>query len=377
MSKRSNQDPVAESSKRSKTENHAPGCSDDTCTGCDVGEVEIAFTKDDGEPDDVQPTAQELVDLAIDESKEGDNEMARRLFDMALEKFQEEEPDNRVGYADCLIELGKAIEVEESIKEGLDILKGELKKESNDTQLKLKLAYASMVLANYMRKQKEAVFARQEAELHPSDDEEEVDEEAYEELLSKQQVTKEEIQLYKEAVSYAREVVSSQKIPSIPLFQRVIGELRTYGLSLDLPVQKEHTQVVLEAAIEFIQQVPGYEENWELITIWAACLTHQEKLLDKTQERIKVVSKAIELANKANDLHVAKLSKEHPFMCELLAGLLMTQSGLVDDEDEAVELYERAFEAFKKAHELAPEKVELAEMIKVLEEMKESSVDDA
>jgi hypothetical protein len=34
----------------------------------------------------------------------------------------------------------------------------------------------------------------------------------------------------------------------------------------------------------------------------------------------------------------------------------MTQSGLVDDEDEAVELYERAFEAFKKAHELAPGK---------------------
>jgi hypothetical protein len=75
----------------------------------------------------------------------------------------------------------------------------------------------------------------------------------------------------------------------------------------------------LEAAIEFIQQVPGYEENWELITIWAACLTHQEKLLDKTQERIKVVSKAIGLANKANDLHVAKLSKEHPFMCELVS----------------------------------------------------------
>lgn len=32
----------------------------------------------------------------------------------------------------------------------------------------------------------------------------------------------------------------------------------------------------------------------------------------------------------------------------------MTQSSLVHDEDEAVELYDRAVQTFKKAHELAP-----------------------
>ncbi|KAG1472944.1 hypothetical protein G6F56_001239 [Rhizopus delemar] len=365
---------IKESSKRSKTEGHAPDCSGDDCLGCDVGEVEISFTSntDDGEIEEAQPNAQELVILAIDESKKRDNEMAHRLFDLALEKFQEEEPENRVGYANCLVELGKAIKVEESIKEGLDILRGELKKASDSPELKLRLAYSSMVLANYLRKQKGDIFARQEAAFEQEDGD--IDEVAYEELLSKQGVTKEEIALYKEAIDYSRDIsknISKDNTTFISEIQGLISELRTYCLSLDLDIQKENATVVIDATIELIQRVPGHEDNWELVTIWASCLAHQEKLLNKSQDRIKVITKAIEMAKKANELHVAKLSKEHPFMCELIAGLYMTQSSLVHDEDEAVELYDRAVQTFKKAHELAPEKLELVEMIRVLEEMKD------
>ncbi|EIE91903.1 hypothetical protein RO3G_16614 [Rhizopus delemar RA 99-880] len=187
-----------------------------------------------------------------------------------------------------------------------------------------------------------------------SDDGVAVDEVAYEALLLRQQVPKEEIELYEEALGYAFEIPSSEV--DVHEWKCLIQELKTYGLALDLPLQQEHANTVLNAVIELIQQVPGYSENWELISFWTACLTHQEKLLNKTQERIEVVSKAIELAYKANELHVTKLSKEHPFIWELLAGLLMTKSSLVDDEVESVLLYDSAVESYKKAHQLTPGK---------------------
>ncbi|CEG72213.1 hypothetical protein RMATCC62417_07805 [Rhizopus microsporus] len=368
MSKRSNEETVVKEgvNKRSKTESHAPDCTDETCTGCDIGEVEIAFTNktDDGEVEEVQPNAHELMVLAIDEAQEGDNDMARRLFDMSLEKFQQDEPDNRTGYAACLVQLGKTIGVEESLREGLDILRGERNK---DSTLKLKVAYAALALANYLRMQQIATFAPQEANLYQENAE--LDEDAYEELLSKQKVTPDEEKLYKEAIDLVREAIKDAPLSDI---QSVISELRTYALSLDLPVQKDHANVVLDATIEFIQQVPEHQDNWELVTVWAACLAHQEKVVDGTQKRVEVISKAIEMAEKANQLHVDKVGKDHPFMWELLAGLLMTQISLVDDEDEVMALYERAVSSFKKAHELAPEKVELLEMIKVIEEMKDA-----
>ncbi|KAI9282357.1 hypothetical protein BY458DRAFT_544050 [Sporodiniella umbellata] len=365
MSKRTNDDTLQENSKRSKIEGHVPECSSEDCLGCDIGEVEISFTSntDDGQLEETQPTAQELLVMAIEESKEKQDDMARRLFDMALEKFKEEEPENHVGYACCLIELGKAINVEESAKEGLDLLKSEIKKNPESTELKLKLAYASMVLANGLRKQKAAIFATQEAALEQED----VDTEAYDELLAKQHVTKEEIKWYQEAIDYARDASKKATEENATSdLQTVINEFRTYSLSLDLDVQKEHASVVIQTTIDLIQQMPDYNNNWELITIWASCLAHQEKVLDKSHDRIQTIKKAIDMANKANELHVAKLSKEHPFMCELIAGLYMTQSGLTQDEDEAIDLYDQAVKGFRRALELAPEKVELIEMLKVL-----------
>ncbi|CEI91306.1 hypothetical protein RMCBS344292_05603 [Rhizopus microsporus] len=283
MSKRSNEETVVKEdvNKRSKTESHAPDCTDETCTGCDIGEVEIAFTNktDDGEVEEVQPNAHELMVLAIDEAQEGDNDMARRLFDMSLEKFQQDEPDNRTGYAACLVQLGKTIGVEESLREGLDILRGEKNK---DSTLKLKVAYAALALANYLRMQQIAAFAPQEANLYQENAE--LDEDAYEELLSKQKVTPDEEKLYKEAIGLVREAIKDAPLSDI---QNVISELRTYALSLDLPVQKDHANVVLDATIEFIQQVPGHQDNWELVTVWAACLAHQEKVVDGTQKRVE------------------------------------------------------------------------------------------
>ncbi|CEI86093.1 hypothetical protein RMCBS344292_00538 [Rhizopus microsporus] len=127
-----------------------------------------------------------------------------------------------------------------------------------------------------------ATFAPQEANLYQENAE--LDEDAYEELLSKQKVTPDEEKLYKEAIDLVREAIKDAPLSDI---QSVISELRTYALSLDLPVQKDHANVVLDATIEFIQQVPEHQDNWELVTVWAACLAHQEKVVDGTQKRVE------------------------------------------------------------------------------------------
>lgn len=271
-------------------------------------EGEVLLTIDD---EGIQPTAQELVDLAMDEYIKGDDAMAHGLFRMALDQFQKE--NKSVGET---VEVGKTRRDIEKLKQ---------------PELKLRVACADMILANQLRMQHLHRFAQQEADLLQTDEESDdgvaVDEVAYEALLLRQQVPVEEIELYEEALGYASEVSSSEV--DVHAWQGLIQELKTYGLALDLPLQKEHADTVLNAVIELIQQVPGYSDNWELISFWTACLTHQEKWLNKTQERIKVVSKAIELAYKANELHVAKLSKEHPFIWELVMKSSFSPSSFV------------------------------------------------
>jgi tetratricopeptide (TPR) repeat protein len=272
-------------------------------------EGEVLLTIDD---EGIQPTAQELVDLAMDEFIKGDDAMAHGLFRMALDQFQKE--NKPVGET---VEVGKTRRDIEKLKQGVALFRAELK---TQPELKLRVACADMILANQLRMQHIHRFAQQEADLLQTDEESDdgvaVDEVAYEALLLRQQVPVEEIELYEEALGYAFELSSSEV--DVHEWKCLIQELKTYGLALDLPLQKDHANTVLNAVIELIQQVPGYSDNWELISFWTACLTHQEKLLNKTQERIKVVSKAIELAYKANELHVAKLSKEHPFIWELV-----------------------------------------------------------
>lgn len=189
----------AKRARSSQKEGHVEDCTDPECQGCDVGEIEITFVRKDehGHEQTATPSAQELLDMAIAEashaSKQRDDHLVRRLFDLALEQYQEKESDNRVGYATCLIELGRAIHVEESLREGLDILRGLNKKQSlDDDQQQLLLARAAMDLAIFIRKRQNALYE----EMLDSEDEEEPSEE----LLSKQKVSREEIKLCKEAL---------------------------------------------------------------------------------------------------------------------------------------------------------------------------------
>ncbi|KAI7903161.1 uncharacterized protein BX663DRAFT_507669 [Cokeromyces recurvatus] len=383
MSKRANEDqfPISQNKKsRSTKEGHAPNCVDDTCKGCDVGEVEISFVRKDatGKTIDTEPNAQELLAMAIDEAanqKYNDkddnenNDMAHRLFDMAIEKYQKEEPDNHLGYATCLIELGKALQVEESIREGLEVLRGEQKKQKGNKEILLKLAGAAIILANLLRKKKDTYFEEQEAELKDSDGE--IDEVAYEELLQKQQVSREEIKLYKDAINHAKEAfedIEKEENESIQKeIQTVLHELRAYGQLLTQPFHQIHVNTVLDAVISFIQKLPKYEEDADLLILWAACLLHKEKFIENEDEKLIVMKKIDDMLIKANKTHLLQHGKESAWVWEMYAMLRINQSNLAEDEDKALDLYDEAIKAFKKAHALDPDNPKLSEMVNMLE----------
>lgn len=199
--------------KRTQTDGHATGCSDPECDGCDVGEIEISFVKKNsqGQEEPATPSARELLAMAIEEAAdsgsncEDDNksgeksELVKRLFGMALEQFKEKEPEDRLGYAICLVELGKAVSVEESIREGLDILRLLNKKEPS-LETMLCLARAAFALATFLRTRQNQWFKDERQEL------DEEDEKEYAQLLKKHKVSKEEIKLCKEGLEAAGKV---------------------------------------------------------------------------------------------------------------------------------------------------------------------------
>ncbi|KAG2190068.1 hypothetical protein INT46_005583 [Mucor plumbeus] len=389
MSKRANetQELVSEN-KRSRstnvTEGHSSDCTDDLCKGCDVGEVEISFVRKDanGKPIDTEPSAQELLAMALDEAsndKNNDNEdenngIARRLFDMAIEKYQKDEPENRVGYAACLVELGKAIQVEESISEGLEVLRGELLKRKDDRDVLLKAASAAIALATSIRKKQEAYFEQQEAELEGSDGE--MDEVAFNELVKKQELSKNEINLYKEAIDRINEAfidIGEEDEAILKEAQSVMHEMRGYGQLLVQPFHEEHSNTVLNSVISLIQKLPDYEKNDELLTLWAACLLHQEKFLEEKEKKVAILKKADELLIKSNKLFLAKNGKENPWVWEMYAMLRINQSNLADDEDQALDLYDEAILAFKKASALSPDNPKLSEMVNMLQALQDGA----
>ncbi|KAL7328062.1 hypothetical protein PS15p_206387 [Mucor circinelloides] len=387
MSKRANetQDLVSEN-KRSRSsaakEGHTEDCTDELCKGCDVGEVEISFVRKDadGKPIDTEPSAQELLAMAIDEAgkdKNNDNDdenngIARRLFDMAIEKYQKDEPENRVGYATCLVELGKTIQVEESISEGLEVLRGELKIKKDDKDVLLKAASAAIALATSMRKKQQAYFDQQEAEL---ENEDEMDDVAYEELIEKQKLSKEEIKLYKEAIERINQAftdIGKDDEAFLKEAQTVMHELRGYGQLFTEELHEEHSNAVLNTVISSLQKLPDYEKDDELLTLWAACLLHQEKFLIEHEEKNAILEKVDDLLIKANKLHLAKNGKENPWVWELYAMLRINQSAVTSDEDAAVDMYDEAILAFKKAAALSPENPKLAKMVTMLQDMQKA-----
>jgi tetratricopeptide (TPR) repeat protein len=183
--------------------NHATDCSDPHCEGCDVGEVELTFTNEDGSAAET-PSALELFHMAMDEaasegSKSNENGMAKKIFDLALEAYEKEKDEDPLGYAQCLIEFGRYFDVIESVKEGVDILRGlekNAKKEESSvstSELYISKGRGILVQLQIERAKRIEIFEEIRQENSDEDDIEPA-------VLKKLEVTKPEMKLIDEAI---------------------------------------------------------------------------------------------------------------------------------------------------------------------------------
>ncbi|KAF7731845.1 hypothetical protein EC973_007676 [Apophysomyces ossiformis] len=324
MSKRLAENGESSQAKRVRRENndHATTCHDPECEGCDVGDVEISFvsTDDAGEEHSTQPTAQELLNMALEEE---DTEMARRLFDMAVERFQKDEPDNRIGYAACLVELGRSVQVEESIREGLDILRQETKKTS-ELPTQLKLAQAAIALASAIRRQKNALFEQLQSELENSEGEE--DEVAVAELMKKQELAKEEIKLYKEAVDALDKAFGKLDKDNDSLVKETwttMHDLYSYCRLMDQPLHHAHICTISDAIIHYVELFP-YEDNDNLMALWAASLLNKQQFLEAADEKKTICEQSEKLLEKASSIYEKKHDRESAWIWELVSKRIST-----------------------------------------------------
>ncbi|KAI9271507.1 hypothetical protein BDA99DRAFT_556744 [Phascolomyces articulosus] len=344
--------------KSGEKNGHVPECNDPECEGCDVGEIEISFTRKDesGKDQTFEPSSQELLSMALAESnttsdQNNNSEIVRRLFDMALEQFEKTDPkDDRSGYATCLVELGRAIDVEESLREGLDIFRGVAKKSPSLMKGEhwLTVAKSAIGLLQLIRKKLNSAFEELLEEL------EEDDELPSEEQLKKYSIKREEEKLYKEALDAIEKALTSTKDLPTKETRFVLHDLHSYIQLLDHPQHYKHVLVLSDALIRFIDQF-SYEKDSDLLALKASVLIHKQSLLpDDVEKQNELCEQSEKLLLDANKIYKEENKKEYPRGWELLAMLQLSQSNLLDDEDDVVKKYDEAVESFKKAHKLNP-----------------------
>ncbi|CAO3621246.1 unnamed protein product [Cunninghamella echinulata] len=301
------------------------------------------------------------------------SEIAKQLFDMALEAYEKEDNDQKTGfgYAKCLIELGRALNVPESLQEGYDLFVA-IRKGKNSTVFitpvtQLWHTRAALALALFLRQQKQHIFEERRENLEDSDGE--IDEGLLFDLMNKDVVSRQEINLYKEVLSILDEVMVDFKNfdeSTRLLVKQVLHDIREYGESLEQPCHGQHIAVLFDTLIKYIQFFP-YNDDDNLLTLWGACLIHRQKFIQDEKEKEVICQRAEKLIQQSKQVYYAKNKKENPWAWELYAMLKMTLSNLESDEDCVLKLYDESIDAYRKALELNPDNEKLKEMLEILD----------
>ncbi|KAG2181899.1 hypothetical protein INT44_008715 [Umbelopsis vinacea] len=357
---------------KSDSQNHAPDCSDPDCDGCDVGEVELTFTNEDGTPAD-KPTALELFRMAMSEaasegSKANENGMAKRIFDMALEAYDKEKDQDQLGYAQCLIEFGRYFDVLESVKEGVEVLRGLEKSNgvegSKITKTELYIAKGRGILVQLQmeRAKKIEIFEEINGE-NESDEDEEIDPS----LLKKLEVSKQERKLVDEAVKCFDMVLGAEDHKDGHEKQALLccNDLRQYGEQLDMPFHVDVVRIVLKPALTYLQTLKDLDSNAFALKIWGSCLFYQARADPQADGVQAQIETALEKLNKAKSANSDDQDLE---VVELIGHCKMLLSTLLTEEDDILQQYQEAIDCFKLVLEQSDEpNHKLAEMVQLLD----------
>ncbi|CAG8466931.1 708_t:CDS:10 [Rhizophagus irregularis] len=343
--------PPSQNSKKIKLSpsNHAPTCDDSTCTGCDVSEIEIVFTTEDGQGE-IELSPVKLLHLALEESsKESSQEhgggVAKRLFDMALEGCQ---------YATCCVAFGIYLPFVEYIRKGVEIFKQITAEDVCYYDAWIGLGRARISLAKIereMTQQKSSITEQNSYNLATD---------ALDKGLS--------ILRSKDKDKYMTESILVAK------------DLKEYALSINHSKFNDYTQKILSQAINYLQTCyeldsKKLDQNNFAQGIWGSCLYYLAKLKtnqdsnDYIREFKLLLNSAIEKLLKAyND------SLEKDRFTEILGQAYILKTTIESDEEQIIEAYDKGLECLKEAYKLFPDNENLRDQLVTLDVFDSNSV---
>ncbi|CAG8622092.1 8618_t:CDS:2, partial [Funneliformis mosseae] len=256
--------------------NHAPTCDDSACKGCDVGEVEIVFTTDEGQG--VEPSPNDLLQLALEESsKESSREhgIAKRLFDMSLEGF------DKYQYAFCCVAFGIYLPIIEHLRKGIEIYKQIIIEDDEYYDAWIGLGRARIYLAKIERE----MFQNDQNDLSDSEN-------SKKEQKSSIEIEQASFNLAINAFDKGLSILKSKDEKKYVIKSILIAkDLQEYALSID------HLKFTDNKNLDEINFAQG---------IHGCCLYYLAKLKtdhndDENEESKLLLNEAIEKLSKANE----------------------------------------------------------------------------
>ncbi|GBC03902.1 hypothetical protein RclHR1_00540012 [Rhizophagus clarus] len=378
---------------RSTPSIHAPTCDDSTCTGCDVSEIEIVFTTEDGQGE-IELSPDKLLQLALEESskespQEHGNGVAKRLFDMALEKFdnllEKEEKEmetkeetvkgkeietrpkvvtkqTRYQYATCCVAFGIYLPSIEQIRKGIEIFKQIIVEDDCYYDAWIGLGRARISLAKVERETTQ--------QSDSSEEEEEEKEEQESSIRTEQNSYNLAIDALDKGLSILRSKDEDKYMSESIL---VAKDLKEYALSINHSKFTNYTQKILNQAINYFQNCYELDSKKKLDQnnfaqgIWGGCLYYLAKLKtnqdgnDYERESKLLLNSAIEKLSKAyND------SLEKDRFTEILGQAYILKTTIESDEEQIMEAYDKGLECLKEAYEFFPDNENLREQLVTL-----------
>ncbi|KAF9295747.1 hypothetical protein BGZ74_010668 [Mortierella antarctica] len=362
------------------TIDHAPDCDDPSCPGCGEGELELQF--------DGKPSALELFSLAREEaSKESlsthGTGAAKKLFDLAIEAFEELEKSNahlemgddpasevaktlletKVQHAACVVAVGNYMPSLAMVQDGVAKYQKLFREHAtmageNSTAL-IGQGIAELSAVRLLRKE-----ALKAAHGDEDEDEDEDDEEQEEALRAAAIVPRTESTLAKHAMDgFNKGLKILEATPGSSFAQesiRATQEMEEYGVML------------FEQAFQHIEKARAakpelFEQNADIQSLYGSCLFNKARMVThegNEQESKKLLDKAIEILTKAEEMQGEPGDAK---TLETLGQAYMMSTVLTEDEDSIMDAYNAATDRLRRALELDPSNSALRKQLDAIE----------
>ncbi|CAG8571066.1 4472_t:CDS:2 [Diversispora eburnea] len=328
------------------SDQHAPNCDDSSCRGCDIGEIEVNFTSEDGK-EKIKPTPVELFQIALEESSkvvEHDIGIVKRLFDLALEVNITSNKQTRHQYALCCIAFGIYLPLVDQIKKGVDILKEIVAEDADFYEGWMELGRGMFALMCMERKLKSR---EEEEEQHETD----TDDDSEKEYNS---ISKNEFNNYTFGLNAFSKGLSILKLRDKTNYVketiRAVKDLQDYGILINNIKPFDHAKTIFTKAITYLEDAYNslepeiINENTLSQGMWGSCLYYLSKLKSRetqeTKEVLEILDLAIEKLLFTNDTE--SLGKN--LFKEILGQAYLFKSTIENDDDQAIKAFDKGVE---------------------------------